>query len=209
MHPNRKFHIADREEMAALVRGEGFGTLVVETGAGLRAVHVPLLLDGDRLLFHVSRGNLVYAALAAGAEALVVVNGPHAYISADWYGLDGRVPTWNYLAVEINGRATMLGEDELVRLLDALTDTQEARLAPKPAWARDKMDTGRFDGLLKAIAGFAMVIAEWRGTAKLDQSKPPDVRARIAAALRAQGEDAMAALMDPGSSLPPGAEGQE
>src|SRR3954464_6886811 len=192
MHPNRKFHIAEREEMAALVRAEGFGTVTVVTEAGLRAVHVPLLLEGERLLFHVSRGNAVHAALAAGAEALVVVNGPHAYISADWYGLEGRGPTWNYLAGELNGRASTLDDDELIRLLDALTDTQEARLAPKPAWTRDTMDTVRFDGLLKAIAGFALDIAEWRGTAKLDQSKPPEVRNRIAAALRARGEDAMA-----------------
>jgi transcriptional regulator len=205
MHPNRKFHIADRDEMATLVRAEGFGTVTVATEAGLRAVHVPLLLEGERLLFHVSRGNAVHAALAAGAEALVVVNGPHAYISADWYGLEGRVPTWNYLAVELNGRAVTLDEDELIRLLDTLTETQEGRLAPKRAWARDRMDTARFDGLLKAIAGFALDITEWRGTAKLDQSKPPEVRNRIAAALREQGEDAMAAAM----SSSPSPDGEE
>jgi transcriptional regulator len=197
MHPARKFHIADREEMAALVRAEGFGTVIVATDAGLRPVHVPLLLEGERLLFHVSKGNAVYAALADGADALVVVNGPHAYISADWYGVEGRVPTWNYVAVELNGRVSTLGDDELVRLLDALTDTQEARLAPKPPWTRNKMDTSRFDGLLKAITGFALDIAEWRGTAKLDQSKPPEVRARIAAALREGGEQAMAEAMTP------------
>ncbi|HEY0311293.1 MAG TPA: FMN-binding negative transcriptional regulator [Allosphingosinicella sp.] len=207
MHPNRKFHIDDRDEMAALVRAEGFGTVTVATEAGLRAVHVPLLLEGERLLFHVSRGNAVHAALAAGAEALVVVNGPHAYISADWYGLEGRVPTWNYLAVELNGRAATLDEDELIRLLDALTDTQEARLAPKRPWSRDTLDTVRFDGLLKAIAGFALDITEWRGTAKLDQSKPPEVRNRIAAALREQGEDAMAAVMS--SSPSPDGEGDQ
>jgi len=205
MHPNRKFHIADREEMAALVRAEGFGTLVVQTEAGLRAVHVPLLLEGERLLFHVSRANAVHAALAAGAAALVVVNGPHAYISADWYGLEGRVPTWNYVAVELNGLAAMLDEDELIRLLDALTETQEARLAPKPPWARDTMDTARFDGLLKAIAGFALDITAWRGTAKIDQTKPSEVRARIAAALREQGEEAMAAVM----SASPSPDGEE
>jgi len=196
MHPNRKFHIGNRDEMAALVRAEGFGTVVVATEAGLRPVHVPLLLEGERLLFHVSRGNAVHAALMAGAEALVVVNGPHAYISADWYGLEGRVPTWNYVAVELNGRATMLGEEELIRLLDSLTDAHEARLKPKAPWSRDRFDTVRFDSLLKAITGFALDITEWRGTAKLDQSKPQEVRDRVAGALREQGELGMAALME-------------
>jgi transcriptional regulator len=205
MHPARKFHIEGREEMAALVRAEGFGTVIVATEAGLRPVHVPLLLEGERLLFHVSRGNAVHAALGAGAEALVVVNGPHAYISADWYGVEGRVPTWNYVAVELNGRVSTLSEDELVRLLDALTDDQEARLAPKPPWSRDAFDTARFDSLLKAITGFALDITEWRGTAKLDRTKPPEVRNSIAAALRARGEHAMAALM----SSSPSPDGEE
>jgi transcriptional regulator len=196
MHPNRKFHIG-REEMSALVRAEGFGTVTVQTEAGLRAVHVPLLLEGERLLFHVSRGNAVHAALSGGAEALVVVNGAHAYISPDWYGLPDRVPTWNYVAIELNGRATPLAEEELVRMLDAMSATFEGRLGSKPPWTRDAMAPGRFEGLLKAIAGFALEVEAWRGTAKVDQDKPAEVRARIAAALREQGEDAMAAVMEP------------
>jgi transcriptional regulator len=195
MHPNRKFHIAEREEMVRLVEAEGFGTLVVATDAGLRAVHVPLRLEGERLLFHVSKGNAVHTALAAGAEALVVVNGPHAYISPDWYGLPDRVPTWNYLAVELNGRATALDERELVGLLDAMSKVFEEGLGAKPPWSRDRMAPERFDALLKAISGFALDIREWRGTAKIDQDKPPEVRERIAAALRARGDDAMAAVM--------------
>jgi transcriptional regulator len=197
MHPNRKFHIADRDEMAAFVRREGFGTLVVPTEAGLRAVHVPLLLEGERLLFHVSRGNAVHRALAAGAEALMVVNGPHAYISPDWYGLPDRVPTWNYVAVELNGPVRPLAEDALAHLLEALSAEFENRLAPKRPWTVADSSPGHVERLTKAIAGFALDIREWRGTAKVDQDKPVEVRAGIAAALREQGEDAMAAVMDP------------
>jgi transcriptional regulator len=202
MHPNRKFQIAEREEMAALVREIGFGTLVVHSAQGLRAVHVPVLLDGARLRFHVSRGNAVYAALAGICEALFVVNGPHAYVSPDWYGLDDRVPTWSYVAVELSGAAQPLGESELVRLLDEMSAANEARLAPKQAWTRDRMTPGRFEGLLKAIAGFEMAITEWRGTKKIDQDKPPEVRVRLAEALAARGETEMAALVAPEAGNP-------
>ena len=34
------------------------------------------------------------------------------------------------------------------------------------------MSEGRFEGLLKAISGFEMHVADWRGTAKVDQDKP-------------------------------------
>jgi transcriptional regulator len=195
MHPNAKFHLQDRAEMAALVRETGFGLVVAQRAEGLRAVHVPLLLDGERLRFHLSRRNALHAALAAGCDALVVVDGPHAYVSPDWYGLDDRVPTWNYVAVELAGRVRPLEPDALVRLLDDLSDENERRLAPKPMWRRDRMGAGKFDVLLKAITGFEMAIGEWRGTAKIDQDKPAEVRERIAAALDSRGEGAMAKWM--------------
>jgi transcriptional regulator len=194
MHPHPKFRMKDREEMAALVRREGFATLAVATAEGLRAVHVPVLIDGERLRFHVSRGNAVHMALSQGSEALAVVNGPHAYISPDWYGLEDRVPTWNYVAVELNGPVRTLDAEELVALLDSISSENEARLLPKPEWTRGGMSPGTFDGLLKRITGFEMAIAEWRGTAKIDQDKPVEVRARIADALDARGEAAAAAL---------------
>src|SRR5215213_2310748 len=171
MHPNRKFHIEDREEMASV------------------------LLDGERLRFHVSRGNLVHPALLAGAQALFVATGPHAYISPDHYGLEDRVPTWNYVAVELEGPVSALDSDALIRLVDDLSAEHEARLAPKPPWTRERMSEGRFDGLVKAITGFEMRIAAWRGTAKVDQDKPAEVRTRIGRALAEAGQHEMAEIM--------------
>ncbi|HEX8126457.1 MAG TPA: FMN-binding negative transcriptional regulator [Allosphingosinicella sp.] len=195
MHPNRKFHISDRDAMAALVREQGFGVLFVPTAGGLRAVHVPVLLEGDRLRFHVSKGNAVHDSLLEGSDALFVATGPHAYISPEDYGLEDRVPTWNYVAVELEGPVRPVTAEALVKLLDDMSAEREARLAPKPAWTRDKMSEGRFEGLLKSIGGFEMEIAAWRGTAKVDQDKPQEVRDRIADALAGRGELDMAATM--------------
>jgi transcriptional regulator len=194
MHPNPKFHWKDREAMAAFVRGAGFGTLVAQAGKGLRAVHVPVLLEGDRLRFHVARGNAIHAALAAGTDALFLVNGPHAYVSPDWYGMADRVPTWNYLAVELEGPVRPTDRDSLVALLDDLSAEHEAPLAPKPSWTRDKMSEARFEAMLDGITAFEMEILDWRGTAKLGQDKPEQVRLTVADALEANGEAAMADL---------------
>jgi transcriptional regulator len=57
------------------------------------------------------------------------------------------------------------------------------------------MGEGRFEGLLKSISGFEMQVAAWRGTAKVDQDKPQEVRTRIADALAERGEREMAATM--------------
>jgi transcriptional regulator len=195
MHPNRKFHIEDREAMAQLVRDLGFGILFASTEDGPSAVHVPILLEDGRLRFHVSKGNRIHAALAGSAEALFVATGPDAYISPEDYGLEDRVPTWNYVAVELQGPLRTLAPDELVRLVDDLSADREVRLAPKAPWTRAKMSPGRFEGLLKAITGFEMQVAQWRGTAKIDQDKPAEVRARIAEALRTRGQPEMAETM--------------
>jgi transcriptional regulator len=203
MHPNRKFHLDDREAMAGLVREAGFGLLFAQTGAGPRAVHVPVLLEGNRLRFHVARGNLIHSTLLAGCDALFVANGPHAYVSPDWYGLDDRVPTWNYAAVELEGPVRPVGEQALVRFLDEISAEHEARLAPKTPWTRARMTPGRFERLLKAITGFEMAVAAWRGTAKLDQDKPEEVRSRIADALRERGDTAMSTAMLVGNFSPP------
>lgn len=197
MHPARKFQLAGREDVAPLAAEIGFGTLVAMTAAGLAAVNIPFLVEGDAVRFHVSRGNAVHGALAAGCEALLLVEGPHAYISPDWYGLEDRVPTWNYVALELAGTVRALEREALVALVDALSDHHERRLLPKAPWTWETMAPGRYDGLVKAIEGFELTVSDWRGTAKIDQDKPLEVRSRLAAALRTRGEHAMADLMDP------------
>jgi len=195
MHPNRLFHIGEPAAMAAMVRDLGFGTLVAPAPDGLRAVHVPVLIDGDRLRFHVSRSNHLHAALVGGVEALFVATGPSAYISPDWYGLADKVPTTNYVAVELNGPVRPLDREGLVALLDGLSAAGEARLAPKRPWTRAKMTDGVFEKMLNAITGFEMTIRDWRGTAKLGQDKPAAARAGAADALAALGDLRMAEAM--------------
>jgi transcriptional regulator len=156
---------------------------------------VPVLLEDEHLRFHVSRGNAVHETLLGGGDALFVATGPHAYVSPEDYGLEDRVPTWNYVAVELEGTVRTLDSEALVRLVDDLSAEREARLAPKPPWTRAKMSEGRFEGLLRSITGFEMQVAAWRGTAKVDQDKPDAVRNRIADALAGRGEREMAKLM--------------
>lgn len=196
MHPNSIFRWEDRAAMHALVAEIGFGTLFAATPDGPRVAHVPVVWDGDaRLLFHLARGNALTRHLA-GATALFTVTGPDGYVSPDWYGLDAdQVPTWNYVAVELEGRVTPLDREGLIAQIDTLAAVQEARLAPKPPWSRAKMDVKAFDALLRGITGFALTIQAWRGTAKLNQNKPDAARKAAADALAAQGRTAIAHWM--------------
>jgi transcriptional regulator len=196
MHPNTAFRWEDAQALRAFAREVGMGMLFAATPDGPRVAHVPFVfLDDDRIGFHLARGNGIVRHLA-GSEALLVVNGPDAYISPDWYQLDhDQVPTWNYLALELQGVVTKLDRDGLIAQIDALTAEQEGHLAPKLPWTRDKMSEGRFDKMLGAITGFEMRISAWRSTAKLGQNKPASARANVADALDAVGNKAVAHLM--------------
>ena len=46
-----------------------------------------------------------------------------------------------------------------------------SRLAPKTPWTRDKLDSRRFEAMLKAIVGFELTVEALRGTRKLGQNK--------------------------------------
>ena len=180
MHPNAAFRWEDRDAMRALVSELGFGTLFAATPDGPRVAQVPVVwLDDDTLGLHVARGNGIVRQLD-GATALFTVLGPDGYISPDWYGLGpDQVPTWNYVAVELEGTIRKMEHDALVAQIDQLSAEQEAKLDKAP-WTRAKMDARLFDKMTSAIVGFRLEIAAWRGTIKLGQNKPE--AARLAAA---------------------------
>lgn len=196
MHPNPKFRWEDREAMRAFVGQLGFGALFAATPDGPRVAHVPVVwLDDSTLGLHVARGNGIARHLD-GATALFTAHGPDAYVSPDWYGLGpDDVPTWNYVAVELEGRMARMAREELIAQIDALSHEQEVRLAPKPAWTRAKADPAWIDKLLGAIIGFRLEVQAWRGTRKLGQNKPDAARLSAADALEAQGRRAIAHWM--------------
>ena len=195
MHRNGPFAWEDREGMLAFVQDVAFSTIFIPAEDGAHFVHVPVVVHGPGALrFHVARRNRA-ASVPDGARAFLSCMGPDAYISPDWYGTPDKVPTWNYVVVEIEGCLRRLGEKELVAQLDALSDDQEGRLAPKPAWTRAKMTPGRFEAMTGAIVGYELVIDAMRGTRKLGQNKAASEHEGSLAGLRALGRHDMADLM--------------
>lgn len=183
MHPAEIFREEDRAELERRVAERGLAVIFAAADGRPLVAHAPVLLAAERLRFHLSAANPLAAAIAAGARTLAVVSGEDAYVSPDWYGLENQVPTWNYVSVEIEGRARVLGREETVRLLDDLSARYEAALAPKPPWTRAKLDLARLQGLLAGIVGFEMTVERLEGITKLGQNKPSAAMAGVAEAL--------------------------
>ncbi|SER63703.1 FMN-binding negative transcriptional regulator [Sphingobium sp. YR768] len=195
MTPGAPYRWRDESAIRAFVAQAGFGLLCVAEPDRVHVVHLPLLwLDDRRIGVHIHRANPIVRHLE-GHHALIVVTGPHGYVSPDWYGLPDKVPTWNYLSAELRGPMARLGDDATIAQIDALSHDQEARLAPKPVWSRDKMTPDSFDRLLGGLIGFSMQVETMQGTAKLGQDKPEAARAGVADALEAGGNGELAALM--------------
>jgi len=196
MHPTATFAWTDTADLRAFVAARAFAHIFAQTPEGPMVAHAPVTLTaaGD-LRFHLARGNRLVPHLD-GLSALVSVTDDDAYVSPDWYARLDQVPTWLYRAVEADGVVSRLDQSGLVAQLDALSAAMEEPLFPKPAWTRGKMTPGKFDGMLPGIVGFELKVTALRGTLKMNQHKPADDIASLAAALRAQGRDDVATLVE-------------
>jgi transcriptional regulator len=195
----------DPEETRRLVEAVGSAQLVTVGDDGYPAATLlPVLWDGDRLLFHMARANPHWRGIRPGSAALAVVSGPEAYVSPAWYASKaehGRVvPTWNYSAVHFTGRVRV--HDHPGWLREAVTRLTEVHEAGRPApWGVADAPEPYVDKQLRAIVGIEFTVERVVAKAKLSQNRDDADHAGVVAGLRREGgrrehdvADAMTAL---------------
>jgi transcriptional regulator len=160
----------DVTEILDFIRQNGFAQLISIKENVPFASHLPVMLksDGDRhfLHGHMARGNPQWKSLAS-QKALIIFNGPHAYISSSWYD-HVNVPTWNYIAVHIYGTIRIIDGDELYASLKTLTDHYEST-QEKPITVEGMDEYVRRQ--MKGIVGFEMIIEKMEGKWKMSQNR--------------------------------------
>ncbi|WP_306007228.1 FMN-binding negative transcriptional regulator [Aquicoccus porphyridii] len=206
MHPNPAFRPENNDESLAFAREAGFGLLAVANGDGAPMLsHVPFLVTGDGAAaeLHLMRSNPIARACTTPLAARIAVQGPHSYVSPDWYGIDEQVPTWNYLAIHLIGRIEPLPDPELPGILDRLSAHFESRLAPKPEWTMDKMSRDAAARMMRQIRPFRFVIERLDSTWKLGQNKPEAARLAAAEMLASHGQGQEVAVLAAMMRRPP------
>jgi transcriptional regulator len=184
MHPNPAFEWTDRAEILEFVRATAFAHIFSSGENGLAVVHVPVLVTLEGAMrFHIARRNRAAGQLG-DHRVLISVVGREGYQSANWYVSENQVPTWHYEAVEIEGLARTLTDDELVVLLDSLSAEMEERYSPQHPWTRAKMTPGGFEAMTRAIIGFEVAPDAIRATRKFNQHKSAEDRAATVDGLR-------------------------
>jgi len=178
------------DHVKSFVEKNGFATL---TGIGrenqIITSHIPLMLyvddDEEYLLGHVALGNPLRECLNENQEILAVFMEQHAYISSSWYA-DINVPTWNYIAVHISGKAKIIEGEALVRSLSDLVNKYE--VGREKPFSVESMPTDMLHREMKGIVGFKMSIEQIEAQYKLSQNRHDKDYLEIIAQLEKQGD---------------------
>lgn len=172
MYIPKLYKINDVEEIREFVQCHSFGTLVTTRKGRPIATHLPLQLVKEKEDFfitgHMAYGNPQWRTFEAPEEVLVMFQGPHAYISSSWYEQEN-VPTWNYQAVHIYGKAEVLDEEELKQDLTRLMETYEKHRENPVLW--EKLSPSLLEKELKGIVGFKIKVNEIQAAYKMSQNR--------------------------------------
>jgi transcriptional regulator len=197
MYNPAQFKVEDVGEAHALIRAHPFAILVTQGADGLFATHLPTVLKADaasplgRIECHLARPNPHWKAFAPEAEALLIFQGPEAYIRPGWYASKAEhgkvVPTWNYAVVHAYGRLeTVHDQAWLVGHVDDLSRQQEGPYTEP--WATSDAPDSYLAVMARGIVGLKLAITRLEAKLKMSQNREDRDRAGVLAGLAERGE---------------------
>jgi len=190
MRPNPHFALTDEAVVRDLVREHPWATLVSHTSNGLVASHYAVVLDEEReelsVLAHVGRPDEELHELGEH-ELLMIVQGPHGYVSPSWYPEGDRIPTWNFVVAHLSGVPEVLGEEENLATLERLVARMEAPVAaPRLLNATPEAAAGA-RRIARGTVGLRLTPTRVVAKRKMSQNKSPETVRTIVAALEGDG----------------------
>ncbi|MEO0575013.1 MAG: FMN-binding negative transcriptional regulator [Pseudomonadota bacterium] len=167
------------EVMHALMQAHPFATLITSRAGQLSADHLPLSIHPEcskkgTIRGHLALANPLVRVRDAIDEALIVFQGPQAYVTPSWYPTKKEhgkaVPTWNYAVVHAYGPLIFHDDsDWLIAHLHSLTTHHEShRDAP---WAISDAPRDYMTQQMRGIVGIEMTISRLEGKWKVSQNK--------------------------------------
>ena len=209
MRHSPAFLMTDPAEVKRLVAENPWATFVSPTADGLVASHYPVLLDptaaDDELVIvsHFGRPD-ERAHELCDHEVLVVIQGPHDYVSSSWYASGDIIPTWNHVTAHLYGVPEVLSDEENYRMLEHLTAHFEGAFPGGHRLAEDEDGSRR---RATGTVGLRMRVTRFDARAKLSQNKAPEVQARVQSEIASRnprlGEEMRRVQADDGESPQP------
>ncbi len=179
MRHTPRYLMTDPAEVRRLIRRNPWATFVSPASTGLVASHYPALLledeEGIVIASHFGRPDEQLHELGRH-EVLVIIQGPHDYVSPSLYAPGDLVPTWNHVTAHLYGTPEILTEEENYAMLTALTDHFESGNPHGRSLSEDEAGTRR---AAKGTVGLRLRVDRFDARAKLSQNKSPEVRTAI------------------------------
>ncbi len=181
------------EVLHQLIREHSLAVLVTLGSEGLNANHIPFEIEPAPAPFgtlrgHVARDNPVWRDFSKDVQALLVFQGPQAYITPSWYPTKREtgkvVPTYNYIVVHAYGPMRIVEDRAWLRgLVERLTARHEAG-RPEP-WKVTDAPADFVEQMLGAIVGIEIPLTRLVGKWKVSQNRPAADREGVVTALGA------------------------
>jgi transcriptional regulator len=172
MYTPPHFRASPQEVIVQVIRENSFAILITQGADELKITHLPVLYDPDKgengsALAHMARANDHWKAFETASESVLIINGPHAYVSSSWYTQNRAVPTWNYAAVHLYGKPIILNEEDSKQALKRLIESLEP---PDGGYDFENLQEA-LDRQVGGIVAFEMPIAKIEAKFKMSQNK--------------------------------------
>ena len=162
----------NRSKILRFIEENSFAILVNQSNDKINATHIPLFIEesaNNKLVLsgHISKLNPQSENFAENGTVLAIFSGAHSYISSSWYDYE-EVPTWNYMAVHVEGKIEILNEEQKLLHLENLVNKYEKN-SEKPISTKSlsKETMHQANGIL----AFNIIVTNIDAVKKLSQNK--------------------------------------
>lgn len=192
------------EVLHELIRANPLGVLVTLTSGELDANHIPFeIAPGPQpfgtLRGHIARANPLWRDVPRDVEALVVFQGPSAYVSPSWYPRKREtgkvVPTWFYAVVHAHGPLQIIDDKTWLRdFVETLTNRHEA--GRDEPWKVSDAPADYIDNSIRAIVGIEIPVSRLIGKWKVNQHRSAEDHAGVVEGLLQEGHESAEAVVN-------------
>ena len=193
MRHNPKHAVTDEAVVRTLIAENPWATIVSLNAGELVASHYPILLDDSTeelaIVTHVGRPDDEVHGFG-DREVLLIVAGPHGYISPSWYAPGATpAPTWNFSVAHCYGVPQILSLEDNKATLARLVAHFERHVA-EPLYLQREVA----DRIAPGTVGIRLPITRFVCKVKMSQDKDEVSQRNVLAELRGDGPYASAAL---------------
>ena len=180
----------NQSEIIRFIEENSFAILINQSNNKINATHIPLFIDESNenqliLSGHISKLNPQCENFAENGTVLAIFSGAHSYISSSWYDYE-EVPTWNYLAVHVQGKIEILNEEQKLLHLENLVNKYEKN-SENPISTKSLSE--KIMRQANGILAFNIIIENIDAVKKLSQNKSENNKKSIISHLEKSGDE--------------------